>query len=125
MRRGFLIVLLSLGVIGGFSSGFRHLAGRGGCHAGGHDRWGGYSSYRDGDSFDRERGERFERGPAPVAAPVQQTQQAPVYIIVPSAPASAPVIINGAPAAPAPANVVVIPSQAAPAAIPQPAPAAQ
>ena len=124
MRIG-LIVLLSLGVVAGFGSGFARLAGhRGGCHSGGGERW-GYSSYRDGR--DGEAFDRNERVAAPVAAPVPQ--QAPVYIVIPAAPPAAPIIVNGAPAAPAaPANVVVVPAQVlqaapvAPAAIPQPAP---
>ena len=47
MRIG-LIVLLSLGVVGGFGSGFARLAHRGGCHGGNYERW---SSYRDGEGF--------------------------------------------------------------------------
>lgn len=125
MRKG-LIVLLSLGVVVGFGSGFARLAHRGSCHGGGggYERW-SYGGPRGGEGFERNT-------PAPVAAPAPVQPQAPVYIVVPAAPSAAPIIINAAPAgAAAPANVVVIPAQlplpapVAPAAIPQPAPAAQ
>jgi hypothetical protein len=124
MRKG-LIVLLSLGVVVGFGSGFARLAHRGSCHGGGgYERW-GYGDTRGSEGFERST-------PAPVAAPAPVQQQAPVYIVVPAAPSAAPIIINAAPGVPAaPANVVVIPAQplppapVAPAAIPQPAPAAQ
>ncbi len=129
MRIG-LIVLLSLGVVGGFGSGFARLAHRGGCHSGGYERW-SYGSYRDGEGFERggERFDRFDRNAAPAAAVAPAPQQAPVYIVVPAAPSAAPIIINGAPAAAAQQpNVVVIPAQVAPVAPagnPQPAPAAK
>lgn len=115
MRKG-LIVLLSLGVVVGFGSGFARLAHRGG---GCHERW---SNRYDGphDGYGRyDRFDRYERNaaPAPVAAPVAApaaVAPAPVYIVIPSSAAQAPVVINNAPSA-----------VTAPAAIPQPAPAAQ
>ncbi len=116
MRKG-LIVLLSLGVVVGFGSGFARIAHRGG---GCHERWGNEYDGREGryDRFDRyDRNERFERGPAPVAAPVAAAP-APVYIVIPQPAAqAAPIIVNG----PAP---LISPAPAA-AANPQPAPAAQ
>jgi hypothetical protein len=119
MRKG-LIVLLSLGVVVGFGSGFARMAHRGG---GCHERWGNrYDGPNDGYGYGRyDRGNRFERNAAPVAAPVAApapapaaAAPAPVYIVIPAPAAQAPVIVNNAPA-----------PAAAPAAIPQPAPAAQ
>jgi hypothetical protein len=105
MRKG-LIVLLSLGVVVGFGSGFARLAHRGGgCHG---DRWANrYDGPREG--YGDGRDDRFDRNPAPVAAPAPAAAgPAPVYIVIPAAAAQAPVIVNNAPAA-----------------TPQPAPAAQ
>ena len=87
MRKG-LIVLLSLGVVVGFGSGFARIAHRGG---GCHERWGNEYDGREGryDRFDRyDRNERFERDPAPVAAPVAAAP-APVYIVIPQPAAQA------------------------------------
>jgi hypothetical protein len=122
MSKG-LIVLLSLGVVVGFGSGFARLAHHG-CRAGGgcDDRWSEHRRWGEGWG---ER-ERFERSNlAPVAQPPVAAPAAPVYIVVPSAPSAAPIVINGVPAAPG-ANVVVVPSTPAPAAaVPQPAPGPQ
>lgn len=115
MRKG-LIVLLSLGVVVGFGSGFARIAHRGG---GCHERWGNrYDGQNDGYGYGRyDRGDRFDRNAAPVAAPapaaVAAPAAAPVYIVIPAPAAQAPIIVNNAPA------------PVAPAAIPQPAPAAQ
>lgn len=107
MRKG-LIVLLTLGTVLGFGSGFARMAHyrHGGCH----ERWSQYDGYGRYD-------DRFDRNAAPVAAPapvVAAPAPAPVYIVLPSAAAQAPVIVNNAPA-----------PVAVPAAVPQPAPAAQ
>ena len=114
MRKG-MIVLLSLGVLVGFGSGFARLAHRGG---GCQERWGNrYDGPREGYGYGRDdRDDRFDRAapvvaapaPAPVAAP------APVYIVIPAPAAQAPIVVNNAPA-----------PVAAPVATPQPAPAAQ
>jgi hypothetical protein len=110
MRKG-LIVLLSVGVLVGFGSGFARLAhrGYGGCQEG---RWaegrGGYRGYY---------GERFQREAAPVAvaaAPAPAPAAGNVYIVLPQAAAAAPIVVNGAaPAAAAPATVVIVPAASA------------
>ncbi len=116
MRKG-LIVLLSLGVVVGFGSGFAQLASRGG---GCNDRWSNrYDGPREGHGrYDRyDRNDRYDRSAAPAAAPAQVAAPAaaPIYIVIPAAAAQAPIVVNNAPA---PATVV-------PVAIPQPAAAAQ
>ena len=113
MRKG-LIVLLSLGVLVGFGSGFARLAHRGG---GCQERWSNrYDGPRDGyGRFDRD--DRYERNAAPVAAPAAAPAPAPVYIVIPAAAAQAPIVVNNAPAP------FVVPAPLA--ANPQPAPAAQ
>ncbi len=98
MHKG-LIVLLSLGVVVGFGSGFSRLAHRGG---GCHERW---SSRYDGPHVGYGRYDRFEPTPAPVAA-------APVVIVIPAA-AAAPIVVNNAqPAIVAPAANAQPPSAA-------------
>ena len=107
MRRG-LIVLLSLGVVVGFGSGFARMAHHAGCHEG---RWG---ERFDGPSSGYGRNDRFDRETPPPAPAVAQPLPAvaPVYIVIPG---QAPIVVNNAPAASAGGS-------SAPVAIPPPAP---
>src|SRR5689334_20711782 len=98
MHKG-LIVLLSLGVVVGFGSGFARLAHHGG---GCHERWGSrYDGRDDGRDDGRSDGYgRFDRGPAPAPAPAAVAPAAaPVYIVIPLAAAQAPIVVNNAPPA--------------------------
>ncbi|MBS1153653.1 MAG: hypothetical protein H6Q89_5351, partial [Myxococcaceae bacterium] len=84
MRKG-LIVLLSVGVVVGFGSGFARMAHRGG---GCHERWSQrYDGPRDGYGYGRYDREDRSPAPAPVAA---APAAAPVYIVIPAAAAAAP-----------------------------------
>jgi hypothetical protein len=121
MRRP-LMVLLSLGVVFGFGSGFasvaRHLHGGGGCHAGSHGQWGERWGDRDWRGSDELR--RSEAPPAPPQAQPQAPAQAQpqIYFITPQAQAPAPVVVTQGAAQPQLQPIVVVPAAA-----PTPAPA--